>query len=179
VIRQRKNWITATDPAFPSAADCSMSTTGWDTHEVVAQNVVNGTGRPLFAYNATDPLKISEIHTSLYVDVNPGTRPVETSLFTTVFLRNQNRAPIARFSAVRSGTSIVLNGSESEDPEERALYYEWYKPGSPDPEKIGEGIVYIYDAPPGSNTIFLHVKDQAGLSNDAPEKTVCMPGGGC
>jgi hypothetical protein len=177
VIRQRLTWTTATDPNFPSATGCTMSTTGWASHEVVAQNVVNGTGRPLFTYNSTDVLKISEIHTSLYVDVNPGARPAETSLFTTVFLRNQNRAPVARFSAVRSGTSIILNGSDSEDPEERALYYEWYKPGSPNPVKIGDGIVYIYPAPPGNNTVFLRVKDQADLSNDAPEQTVCIPGG--
>jgi hypothetical protein len=175
VIRQRLTWTTATDPAFPSSTDCSMSTTGWATYEVVAQNVVND-ARPLFTYNSTDVLRISEIHTSLYVDVNPGTRPTETSLFTTVFLRNQNRAPVARFSAVRSGTSIILNGSDSEDPEERALYYEWYKSGSP-PQQIGEGIVYIYPAPPGDNTVFLRVKDQADLSNDAPEQTVCIPGG--
>jgi type II secretory pathway pseudopilin PulG len=175
VIRQRLTWTTATDPAFPSATDCSMSTTGWASHEVVAQNVVND-ARPLFTYNSTDLLRISEIHTSLYVDVNPGARPAETSLFTTVFLRNQNRAPVARFSAVRSGTSIILNGSDSEDPEERALYYEWYKAGSP-PQQIGEGIVYIYPAPPGDNTVFLRVKDQADLSNDAPEQTVCIPGG--
>ena len=35
------------------------------------------------------------------------------SLFTTVFLRNQNRVPTASFTAVRDGTSIVLNGSDS------------------------------------------------------------------
>jgi hypothetical protein len=109
------------------------------------------------------------------VDVNPGKRPAETSLVTTVFLRNQNRAPTARFSAVPSGTSIVLNGSDSSDPEERALYYEWWKAGSPD-VKIGDGIVYIYAAPPGDNTIYLLVKDQADLSNQAPDQTVCIPG---
>jgi type II secretory pathway pseudopilin PulG len=178
VIRQKLTWISATDPAFPSSTDCSMTTSGWGSYEVVAQNVVND-ARPLFTYNSSDPLRISEIHTSLYVDVNPGVRPTETSLLTTVFLRNQNRAPIARFSAVPTGgTSIVLNGSDSEDPEERALYYEWYKAGSP-PQQIGEGIVFIYPAEPGSNTVFLRVKDQADLSNDAPEQTVCMPGGGC
>jgi type II secretory pathway pseudopilin PulG len=181
VIRQRFTWTTGTDPAFPTATSCDLTPTAppstTASAEVVAQNVVNGAGRALFTYNSTDPLKISEIHTSLYVDVNPGARPAETSLFSTVFLRNQNRAPVARFSAVRSGTSIILNGSDSEDPEERALYYEWYKPGSPNPTKIGDGIVYIYPAPAGNNTIFLRVKDQADLSNDAPEQTVCIPGG--
>jgi hypothetical protein len=152
-----------------------MSTTGWASYEVVAQNVVNGASRPLFTYNSTDLLRISEIHTSLYVDVNPGRRPAETSLVTTVFLRNQNRAPVARFTAVRSGTSIVLNGSDSEDPEERALYYEWYEEGNP--AKIGDGIVYVHPATPGMHTVYLRVHDQADLSNTAPSQTVCIPGG--
>jgi type II secretory pathway pseudopilin PulG len=176
VIRQRLTWTAAADPGFPTATECSMSTTGWTSYEVVAQNVVNDT-RSLFTYNSGDLLKISEIHTSLYVDVNPGDRPAETTLFTTVFLRNQNRAPVARFTAVRSGTSIVLNGSDSDDPEERALYYEWYKRGSSSSTKIGDGIVYIYPAPPGDNTVYLVVKDQADLSNQAPDQTVCIPGG--
>jgi type II secretory pathway pseudopilin PulG len=175
VIRQKVTWITATDPAYPTATGCSLTTTGWPITEVVAQNVVNGT-RPLFTYNNSDVLKISEIHASLYVDVNPGTRPAETSLFTTVFLRNQNRVPTASFTAVRSGTSIVLNGSDSTDPEERALYYDWYEVGNPD-VKIGEGIVYIHPATPGEHTVYLIVRDQADLANQAPDQTICIPGG--
>jgi type II secretory pathway pseudopilin PulG len=182
VYRQRLTWDYAPDPPFPSGTDCPAAL--WETTEVVARDVVNA-GRPLFTFNDGDRLRITEIHTSLYVDVNPGRRPTETSLFTTVFLRNQNRKPIARFSAVPSGTSIVLNGSDSEDPEERALYYEWYDPADtdplPDPSRptlVGEGIVYVYTpATPGNHTVYLKVLDQANLSNEAPPQTVCIPGG--
>jgi type II secretory pathway component PulJ len=182
VVRQRLTWTTATDPAFPGATACSASGGGgWTITDAAAQDVVNG-GRPVFTYNDADPFRITEIHTSLYVDVNPGRRPRETSLFTTVFLRNQNRRPIARFSAVRDGTSIVLNGSDSEDPEERALYYEWYDADLLDtngnPTMIGQGIVNVYTpATPGDHTVYLIVKDQADLSSEAPPQTVCVPGG--
>jgi type II secretory pathway component PulJ len=182
VVRQRLTWTTATDPTFPGATECSAAGGGgWTITDAAAQDVVNG-GRPLFTYNDTDPFRITEIHTSLYVDVNPGRRPRETSLFTTVFLRNQNRRPVARFSAVRDGTSIVLNGSDSEDPEERALYYEWYDADLLDadgnPTLIGQGIVNVYTpATPGDHTVYLVVKDQADLSSEAPPQTVCVPGG--
>ena len=144
---------------------------------MVARDVVNA-GRSLFTYNDTDRLRITEVHTGLYVDVNPGKRPTETSLSTTVFLRNQNRKPTARFSAVPSGTSIVLNGSDSEDPEERALYYEWYEPAVSTTTPVGQGIVYVYTpTTPGNHTVYLVVKDQANLSNQALSQTVCIPGG--
>jgi type II secretory pathway pseudopilin PulG len=182
LVRQRLTWTTATDPVFPGATECSASGGGgWTITDAAAQDVVNA-GRPVFTYNDTDPFRITEIHTSLYVDVNPGRRPRETSLFTTVFLRNQNRRPVARFSAVRDGTSIVLNGSDSEDPEERALYYEWYDADlldtNGDPTMIGQGIVNVYPpATPGDHTVYLVVKDQADLSSEAPPQTVCVPGG--
>lgn len=175
VVRQRLTWTDALDPAFPSGVGCPAAL--WETTEVMAQDVVNG-GRPLFTYNDGDRLKVTEVHTSLYVDVNPGTRPLETSLFTTVFLRNQNRKPIAGFTAVRDGTSIVLNGSDSDDPEERALYYEWYDPAVSTTIPRGQGIVYVYTpTTPGNHTVYLVVKDQANLSSEAPSQTVCVPGG--
>ena len=37
---------------------------GWDADEVVGQQVVNG-ARPLFTYNEADPLRTTEIHTSV------------------------------------------------------------------------------------------------------------------
>lgn len=174
VLRQRLTWTTAADPAYPSGGACPAG--GWTTTEVAAENVVND-ARPLFTYNATDVLRITEIHTSMWVDVNPGSRPAETTLSTTVFLRNQNRRPIARFSAARDGTSIVLNGSDSEDPEERALYYEWYDPAA-SPTLVGEGIVNVYTpTTPGNHSVYLTVKDQAELADTAASQTVCVPGG--
>jgi type II secretory pathway component PulJ len=177
IVRQRLTWTTAEDPGVPTGTGCSATGGGgWETTDAAAQDVVNGT-RALFTYNNSDPFRITEIHTSLYVDVNPGRRPRETSLFTTVFLRNQNRQPTARFTAVRDGTSIVLNGSDSEDPEERALYYDWYDPDA-SPQLVGQGIVYVYSpTTPGDHTVYLVVRDQADLSSEAPPQTVCVPGG--
>jgi prepilin-type N-terminal cleavage/methylation domain-containing protein len=180
VFRQRFTWTTEEAPGFPAETACPAGT--WKTTELVAQDAVNG-ARPLFTYNSSDVLRITEIHTSLYVDVNPGKTPKETNLSTTVFLRNQNRQPIARFTAVRDGGSIVLNGSDSEDPEERALYYFWHDPAAnvadqDDPTLIGTGIVHYYTpATPGSHTIYLVVTDQADLAGTAPPQTVCVPGG--
>ena len=174
LVRQRLTWTTAADPAVPPTAGCPAS--GWSSTDVPTQNVVNG-ARPLFTYNSTDPLRVTEVHASLWVDVNPGVRPKETALSTTVFLRNQNRQPVARFTAARDGTSIVLNGSDSEDPEERALYYEWYDPAAT-PQLVGEGIVYVYTPKtPGPHTVYLTVKDQAELADTAPVQTICVPGG--
>jgi type II secretory pathway component PulJ len=173
VIRQRLTWTSASDPAVPTGTACPAG--GWGSTEVVAQNVVNGV-RPLFTYNSGDRLRMTEIHTSLWVDVNPGKLPAETPLSTTVFLRNQNRQPIARFSAARDGTSVVLNGSDSEDPEERALYYFWYDRAQPD-KVIGTGIVYVHTPTPGKHSFFLTVKDQADLEDTAADQTLCVPGG--
>ncbi len=181
VYRQTLTWVTATDPSYPAATECPGS--GWEATEVVGQHVVNG-ARPLFTYNEADPLRTTEIHTSVYVDVDTARTPSEVSLFTTVFLRNQNRVPAASFTAVRDGTSIILNGSDSADPEERALYYFWYDdahtggPPADDPKRIGEGIVYVYGPlAPGTYTVWLTVKDQADLASTASSQTVCIPGG--
>jgi type II secretory pathway component PulJ len=179
LLRQRLTWTGAT-PAVPGGTPCPAS--GWGTTDAVAQDVVNNT-RPVFTYNDSDLLRITEIHTTLYVDVNPGERPKETNLSTTVFLRNQNRKPIARFTAVREGTTIVLNGSDSEDPEERALYYFWHDPAAnipdqDDPTLVGEGIVNYYKpSTPGNHSVYLVVEDQAGLEGTAPPQTICVPGG--
>lgn len=174
LMRQRLTWTSAVDPPLPATSGCPGA--GWGTTAVVAQNVVNGT-RPLFTYNNDNPLRVTEVHASVWVDVNPGKRPLETTLSTTVFLRNQNRQPIARFTAARDGVSIVLNGSDSEDPEERALYYEWYDPAAT-PTLVGEGIVNVYTPKtPGTHTVYLTVKDQADLADTAMPQTICVPGG--
>lgn len=178
VYRQRLTWTSAADPPFPSATDCPGG--GWDATEFVAGNVVNN-ARALFTYNSATLTTITEVGTTLYVDVNPGRRPAETSIYSSVFLRNQNRVPIARFTAAASaGGKILLNGSESEDPEERALRYFWYDPAVSTTAPRGEGIVYEYTPPAaGNRTVYLVVKDPADLASQAPSQTVCVPGGSC
>jgi prepilin-type N-terminal cleavage/methylation domain-containing protein len=175
--------------ALPSAA-CPDASSGWSSARVVAANVVNG-ARPVFDYNSTSRTAITEVGTTLWVDVNPGAPPLETSLQTSVFLRNQNRSPVAVFTATLNGTSIVLNGSSSDDPEARALQYFWYDsavtgatgcPGLPAevPQTgcIGAGIVFSYTPPaPGPRSVYLVVRDPAGLTDPAPVQSICVPGG--
>ena len=175
VYRLRLTWTTATDPSPPAATACPG--TGWQTSEVMAAHVVNGT-RALFTYNSATLTNITEISTTLWLDANPARRPKETTIETRVFLRNQNRAPIARFSAAPGSGAILLNGSDSEDPEGRGLRYFWYDAGvSTGP--VGEGIVFQYNPPAaGTRTVYLIVKDPADLANQAPNQTVCVPGQG-
>lgn len=177
VWRQEQTWTDAASPPLPSTAACPASTGagGWDTATAAAISVRNG-ARPLFAYNATVLSDITEIHTTLFVDTDPLRGPGETQHETTVFLRNQNRGPTARFTAATSGSSILLNGSDSTDPEGKALEYWWYDSSLPNP--VGEGIVLTYtpDAP-GVREIRLKVRDPAGLENEAPPQEVCVPGG--
>jgi len=177
VFRQRLTWVGAPDPAYPTGTACPAG--DWGTSEFVAADVVND-ARPLFTYNSATLTNITEIHTTLWMDVNPGARPKETAIEATVFLRNQNRVPIARFTAApTAGGAILLNGSESEDPEERALRYFWYDPAVSTTVPRGEGLVYEYTPPaPGTRTVYLIVKDPADLENQAASQTVCAPGTG-
>ena len=66
---------------------------------------------------------MTEVTTTLYVDVNPGARRREHAAESSVYLRNQNRKPTAVFSLAlaNAGTAIIMNASESTDPEEKPL----------------------------------------------------------
>jgi hypothetical protein len=179
-----------TTPEPPATTACPAATSsGWGAARAAAENVVNG-GRPLFTYNATELTAITEIEATLYVDVNPGATPDESVLQTSVFLRNQNRSPVARFTAdVQGGNSIVLNGTASEDPEEKALDYYWYDEGRtgndpgcgtlpqevPQSGCVGIGIVFNYSPSTlGSHTVYLVARDPAGLTNRADSVSRCL-----
>jgi type II secretory pathway pseudopilin PulG len=173
--------------SLPSAA-CPDPT--WGTPRSAVGNVVNA-ARPVFAYNVEDPMGITEISTTLWVDVNPGKAPVETSLQTSIFLRNQNRRPTAISSAALNGSSIVLNGSASSDPEGRALRFYWYDRAVsgnaascgvlpqdvPQSGCVGTSIVMNYTPPTsGMRSLYLVVADPAGLTDQADDETICVPG---
>jgi prepilin-type N-terminal cleavage/methylation domain-containing protein len=178
------------EPFSDPSTSCPDS--AWGSERTSVQNVSNG-GRPVFTYNATELESITEITTSLWVDVNPGAKPEESTLQTSIFLRNQNRAPVAQFTAAVSGSSVVLNASGSSDPESKALTYYWYEAGEsgnaqecgtlpvevPQTGCVGSGIVYHYTpATAGSRQLHLVVRDSAGLTHAASPESVCVPGAG-
>lgn len=173
------------DPSLGTCPDVA-----WGSQRTAIAHVVNGE-RPVFGYNVEDPMGITEISATVWVDVNPGAAPVETALQTSIFLRNQNRRPTAVSTAALSGSSVILNGSESSDPEGRSLRFFWYDRAVTDSEVcgglpvqvpqdgcIGTGIVITYAPPePGPRSLYLVVADPANLTAAAPDETVCIPGG--
>jgi type II secretory pathway pseudopilin PulG len=196
LYRQEQTWTSETAPAMPTAADCPGA--GWNTTQrVISANTVNDT-RAVFTYNNTILNRITEITTGLFVDVNPGRAPKETSIQSAVFLRNQNRAPTAVIDARHAGGAsqvIVLNGSASSDPEGKALTYWWIDttrtgiaaacdetiPDDLRPQASGcvaTGIIANYTAPaPGTRGIQLIVRDNSGLTATSDVVSVCVPGG--
>jgi type II secretory pathway pseudopilin PulG len=186
----KRVWRQVQLPTFTMpATQCPDSS--WGTERAAVENVVNGE-RAVFAYNATELTAITEIGTTLWVDVDTVAKPAETSLQTSVFLRNQNRSPTAQFTVAVNGGTIVLNGSESSDPEGKALEYYWYDadvevnectpaPPAELPQTgcIGVGIVLNYTPPaPGTRDLNLVVRDPATLTDEASSQTVCVPGTG-
>jgi type II secretory pathway pseudopilin PulG len=191
--RQEQRWKTAVAPPVPSDTQCpgTVSATGWRSKGLVEATELVNAERPVFSYNAASLTSITEVTVSLFVDVDPKQSPKEVTLENTIFLRNQNRAPEASFTANVSGTAIVLNGSESRDPEEKELDFYWYDEtrsdnqcGSPLPSGIptagciGTGIVMTYTPTAGTRGLHLIVRDPAGLTNTADSQTVCVPGAG-
>jgi type II secretory pathway component PulJ len=167
LYRQVQRWTTATTPVSPSTATCPG--TGWSTSEVVADHVVNrylNQNRPAFTYNGAAAVDVSTIRTDLFIDLDPVRSPLESRLSSGVFLRNQNRRPVAVFDTPgKTSTGLILNGSESTDPEGEPLTYVWYDGST----KVGDGIVFNYTVAKGtSHNMSLKVYDPAGLEGVAP-----------
>jgi type II secretory pathway pseudopilin PulG len=186
----RRVWRQVQFAPFSDPSTSLCPDTAWGSQRASIENVVNG-ARPVFSYNAATLTAITEIGASLWVDVDLDAKPAETALQTSVFLRNQNRRPLAAFTVAVAGSGMVLNGSDSTDPEAKALEYYWYDAGQADnlcdplPDEVpqvgcvGAGIVFNYAPPaPGSRTLSLVVRDPAGLTDQAGSQTVCFPGVG-
>jgi prepilin-type N-terminal cleavage/methylation domain-containing protein len=192
--RQELTWATADPPTFPNPSDCPGPGTPWVSQRVMASNVQN-TERPVFTYNSDSLTSITEVAVSLFIDADPGRSPNEVALQSAVFLRNQNRLPVAEFDLQTQGSTFVLNGSASSDPEGRALSFYWYDEartettlcdplpvGIPATGCVGKGLVFTYTPPAlGPRTLHLIVTDPAGLQAEAPGQTECVgtPGVDC
>ena len=158
IWQQEQRWTSANRPGMPETSGCPAA--AWGAATQVAADVTNST-RPIFTYDTTVTTSISSVGVDLFVDDQPGAGPPETRISTGVFLRNQNRLPVARFTATNTAQGVQLNGSASSDPEGQPLKYEWFNGTT----KIGEGVTFLYATPSGGSTaISLRVSDSAGLA---------------
>ncbi len=179
LVMQQQTWSTATVPAtFPSTASCPGP---WGNEQVLAENVVNSSRRA-FSY-LPEGLALSQITNlgaTLWVDVDPVRGPRETRVQTGVYLRNQNRAPVARFTANPTGNGrVVLNGSVSEDPEGDPLDYVWFAEIGGSEKKIGSEVTCdcptdesIESLVPGSYPMWLVAYDSGGLPGVSERQVV-------
>jgi type II secretory pathway pseudopilin PulG len=172
VYRQEKRWKTAEPPAVPTSTECPDVTAGdWDNTVVAATNVTNRVGgqeRPLFTYAATTTPQIVTVEASLYIDLNPNLQPAESQLTTAVSLRNANRPPIVSFTATQINGHVLLNGSESRDPEGLALSYKWTDNGTV-LSSTSESYETAELTKGSSHTFTLEVSDPAGLSSSTSQ----------
>lgn len=172
---QEQTWTTQTTPDVPANADCPSG--GWTRTTVLVSNITNnfdGQARPLFAYDSATLTAVRQIHVDLYSDLDPAKTPNETHITSGVFLRNQNAAPVAAFTYARQGTSaIVLNGSQSYDPEGNALTYSWIDNGV---KQKSTNVTYSLPVTPGSShAVQLQVFDPSGLEGDSATVNINVP----
>jgi hypothetical protein len=168
IWRQVETWSVSSRPSLPSTTECPATPLGTET--LVADIVVNGPSRPLFTYDSTTLANITSVEVDIHTDVDVNQPPGEQRLSTEVFLRNQNRPPIAGFTATTTGNQhVLLNASSSSDPDGDTLAYKWYDGGT----LIGEGALLDYAAPSaGNRTLRVSVTDPAGLTTLSPTQTI-------
>ena len=174
VLEQAQRWDTVTAPPLPASTSCPAS--DWGSSRVVTDHLTNRSGgadRALWSYEQTSSGQITSVKVNLFMNDEPETPVREVALQTGVYLRNQNRAPTALFTAAPAGVRhVVLNGSTSSDPEGDPLSYFWFVNGV----EVGRGLIYDYAAPTGGSYEFrLDVRDPSGLLGRSPTETVVLP----
>ena len=135
LLEQRQRSIEEPLPSAPASA-CTPEASGWTTTTLVEHvtNRAGGQKRPLFTYSASEAPQVVSVEINLYLELAPGQHPGETELMSGVSLRNANRKPVAKFKAnffAGKNEQVVLNASESEDPDGLALTYKWWENGTP------------------------------------------------
>jgi type II secretory pathway component PulJ len=174
VRQQTQSWTTATPPAIPSTATCPSA--AWGSSTVVAEDITNRAGsqeRPIFTYRRTAAGEVQSISVKLYLDGDRSLEPPEALAETGVFLRNQNRVPVATFTATAAGIGhVLLNASESVDPEDQPLEVRWFDAG----KAIGRGTIFDYNAKKrGTRQIEVQVTDVGGLVGHYGPVSVVIP----
>jgi hypothetical protein len=123
--------------------------------------------------------KIVTVEPTLYLNVNPSQplHPGETQLTSGITLRNANRQPVAAFTATEKNGHILLNASESVDPDGLALTYKWSE-GTIEEENPIASTSQQYETPTALvsksvHTFWLKVTDPGGLTAST-KKTVTL-----
>jgi prepilin-type N-terminal cleavage/methylation domain-containing protein len=190
--RQSAASFTATPPVTTGCG----SSDGWPgTRAVVAQDITNGV-RPMFKYQVSPtPGTYSEqstvtqanfpndiaIRVELWVDPDTAHPPGEVTVNTRVFLRNQNRPPTATFTGKALGFAVTFNASDSLDPENNPLYYQWSDNGVVKQAFSQQATWTPYPAFAAgtTHTISLVVRDIGGLQVTSASKTVTCNSTAC
>jgi type II secretory pathway pseudopilin PulG len=173
LVEQTQRWTSSMAPSIPNASACPGP--GWDGTRYVAERLTHRSGpvdRPLWTYGRAASGEIASVKLNLFMNAVPETPAREVALQTGVFLRNENRAPTAMFTATVVGIRhVLLNGSPSTDPEGQPLDFHWYADG----REVGRGLVFDYYAETGGrHEIGLEVFDPSGLSHRSPGQSVVV-----
>jgi prepilin-type N-terminal cleavage/methylation domain-containing protein len=190
--KQTTRWQDEHAPPLPTVTTCPDLTAGdWETNTRLVEHVTNrigGRSRRLFLYGpGTEPTttEINSIEVTMFIDLTPGTRQLcgsnheesctESQLTSGISLRNANRQPTAFFTAVQTGPSrkVLLNASESQDPQGLALTYKWWENGvllSTTSQQYETRTVFAAGT---SQSFKLEVTDPGGLSS-IYERTVVI-----
>jgi PKD domain-containing protein len=181
---QDQRWTTASPPPVPSTSSCPDP--AWDTQRMIADKITSRFNpsaptspqdRPIFIPNNATLGQITRVDLTFFVDTTPGGGPInapdETRVDSGIYLRNQNQAPTAAFTVTVTGSRhIVMNASNSSDPENQTLSYAWQDNGTTIP---GTSQTNDYGpASSGSHTMTLTVSDPSGLASTATQ-TVTVP----
>ncbi len=173
LLEQTQRWNSQTAPTMPGGTSCPSA--DWGSSRLVADHLTNRSGgdRSLWTYDQRPTGEITGIKLNLFLNDEPHIRSQEVALQTGVYLRNQNRAPTALFTAAPAGVRhVLLNGSPSLDPEGDPLDYYWFVNGV----EVGRGLIFDYAAPAGGNYVLrLDVRDPSGLLGRSPNQTVVLP----
>jgi type II secretory pathway pseudopilin PulG len=175
--RQWQTWTSATSPAVISDSACPSAGWGASNKSAVSGDIVNGGARRVFTYNSGNPGDVNEsppalqdittVRIALWVDLDPGKGASESQHHTGVFLRNENRRPVADCTAAATGNRHVsLNGSHSSDPEGGQLTYAWAD-GSTSIAATGSLVTYVAPTT-GPHTFTVTVTDPGGFSSSSP-----------
>jgi prepilin-type N-terminal cleavage/methylation domain-containing protein len=175
--RQTRKWETEKAPELPTVSTCpDPNTTDYETSVQVAQHIVNrirSQKRSLFKYIPEEPASAelaTAVEPNIYINVDPGQlRPGESQLTSTIDLRNENRLPVASFTAKETGGYIVqLNASQSTDPDGLALTYKWWDNSVAMPSTSAETETESLEKAKGTTQTFkLEVTTPSGLTATA------------